>query len=393
MLRKTRLGYQIGLIGFARVTTLARLVPRLASISWRRAARLLVLVLGSILPAPLRAWEWLCHERRIRATAITEAPIFIIGHWRSGTTHLHNLMSMDPRLGALRMFQTLSPDCSVSTRGWLPGLLGRIVPRKRPMDEMDWPMDAPQEEEIALAKMTPYSWYLAFLFPRQAVASFDRFVLFDGAHAGANARIAREVEACLLRIYRIATLHECGRRLLLKNPVNTCRIPLLLRLFPDAKFIFIHRSPHEVFHSTLHLHRQILDLTALQETSDADIEANVIALHQRVTATYLRDRILIPAGNLVEVAFAALTATPEATLREIYTQLQLPGYDDAQLPMAAHLAAKRNYQRNSFAKAHDKQQLVESVWRHDFSVWGYACATQDGAPAGEPQLPHKSSTA
>jgi hypothetical protein len=34
--------------------------------------------------------------------------------------------------------------------------------------------------------------------------------------------------------------------LLIKSPVHTARIPLLLRLFPKAKFIYMHRNPYEV---------------------------------------------------------------------------------------------------------------------------------------------------
>lgn len=364
---RTRLGYQIGLIGFVRLSTLLRLAPRLASLSPRRLPRLMMLVLGSAAAAPFGVWEWLRHERRIRAMRIHDDPVFIIGHWRSGTTHLHNLMSQDPRLGSLRMFQTLSPDCSLSTKGWLSNLLGRVMPLKRPMDEMDWPMDAPQEEEIALAKVSPYSWYLSFLFPRQAVDGFDRFVLLKGA----GPRIRREVERSLMRIYRIATCHESGRRLLLKNPVNTCRIPLLLGLFPDAKFVFIHRSPHEVFHSTLNLHRKILDLTSLQTVDDAEIEANVVELHQRVTQTYLRDRALIPVEHLVEVAFADLVEKPESTLHRIYSDLGLPGFQEALAPMAAHLASQQHYRRNAFSMPREKRLLVEHAWAEDFAAWGY----------------------
>lgn len=364
---ETRLGYQIGLIGFLRPQVILRLSHTLPLISMSRVFRLAGITLGAFLAAPLSAWEWVRHERAIRATKIEEPPIFIIGHWRSGTTHLHNLMSMDPRLGSLRMFQTLSPDCSLATRGWLPQLLGRIMPLRRPMDQMEWPMEAPQEEEIALAKMTPYSWYLSFLFPKQAVSTFDRFVLLRNARAS----IRREVERTLMRVYRIATRHEGGRRLLLKNPVNTCRIPLLLGLFPNAKFVFIHRSPHEVFDSTLNLHRKILDLTSLQEVTEEDIERNVIELHQRVTETYLRDRQQIPAGHLVEIAYNDLVEKPETVLRHVYTSLGLGGFETARTAIAAHLESQRSYRRNQFQASARKRRLIESEWDQDFREWGY----------------------
>src|SRR5271165_4013636 len=37
--------------------------------------------------------------RRIRKTQITQPPIFILGHWRTGTTLLHELLVLDPRFG------------------------------------------------------------------------------------------------------------------------------------------------------------------------------------------------------------------------------------------------------------------------------------------------------
>lgn len=364
---RTRLGYQIGLIGFVRLSTVLRLTHLLPTLSLSRLPRMLGLVLGSALAAPLGLVERLRHGRRIANTKIAEDPVFIIGHWRSGTTHLHNMMSQDPQLGSLRMFQTLSPDCSIATRGWLPKMLGRVMPLRRPMDAMEWPMDAPQEEEIALAKMTPYSWYLSFFFPRRAIETFDRFVLLRSA----GERVRREVERNLMRVYRIATLHEGGRRLLLKNPVNTCRIPMLLRLFPNAKFVFIHRNPHQVFDSTMNLHRRILEVTSLQEMDDEAIEANVVALHQRVTETYLRDRAAIPASHLIEIAYSELVEKPEAILQQIYSSLALPGYEEASQPIALYLDSQRSYTKNTFERDPAKTVLVETAWQADFEAWDY----------------------
>ncbi len=360
-------GTQVGLIGFIRPTTMLRLAHRVPTVAPRHARRLAGIAAGSLASVPLRLGETLGHGRRIRETAIPEAPVFIIGHWRSGTTHLHNLMSMDPALGSLRMFQTLAPDCSLATRTWLPDLLQRVMPTQRPMDEMEWPMDAPQEEEIALAKMTPYSWYLSFLFPRHAVQSFDRFVLLQGARPGVHREVARK----LLHVYRVATLHEGGRRLLLKNPVNTCRIPMLRSLFPDARFVFLHRSPYEVYSSTIHLHRKILELTALQEIDETQLERNVVDLHRRVTSTYLRDRSCIPSDRLVEIGYEDLSREPLRVLEEVYDSLGLPGFDALRPAASAYLEGQRGYRKNRFSLSDRARELVEEAWEEDFRAFGY----------------------
>src|SRR5215469_9173706 len=143
-IQNSTLGYQIGLIGFGRLSNFLRLIGFARHVHPLYAARLLLVAATGIISLPWRLWETIRHGRRIAATPVAP-PIFIIGHWRSGTTHLHNLMSKDRRLGFLTMYQAIVPTCSIAGGSWLKSLLGRIMPLKRPMDNMIWPMDAPQE--------------------------------------------------------------------------------------------------------------------------------------------------------------------------------------------------------------------------------------------------------
>ena len=372
-------GYQLGLLSFIRPFTVLRLAHRLPTTSPRRIPRTLGITAAGILGTPLQAYEWLRHGRRRAAQPLDQPPVFIVGHWRSGTTHLHNLLSQDPQFGSLRMFQALAPDFSVSTKRWLPSLFERFVPTRRPMDDMEWPMDAPQEEEIPLAKVTPYSWYLQFLFPRHAVSTFRRSVLFDGAPPRARAEVKREYD----QILRTAALHADGRRLLLKNPVNTARIPLLLELYPDARFVFIHRSPYEVFPSTMNLHRKILGLTALQTVTDDDIESNVLEIYGHVMRQYLVDRQQIPDGRLIEVAYADLDTAPQETVASIYASLDLDGHDQAAPLVEAYVQSQCGYRKNSFGALSDRTtELVERHWGFTFDEWKYLRRLDPGAGAG-----------
>ena len=362
------LGYQFGLLSFIRPGTVLRLAHRLPTTAARRIPRTLGITAAGIIGLPLQAYEHVRHGRRRAAQPINEPPVFIIGHWRSGTTHLHNLLSQDPQFGSLRMFQALAPDFSLSTKRWLPSLFERIVPTRRPMDDMVWPMDAPQEEEIPLAKVTPYSWYLQFLFPRDAVSTFRRSVLFDGAPRKARDEVKRKYD----QILRTAALHAHGRRLLLKNPVNTARIPLLLELYPDARFVFIHRSPYEVFPSTINLHRKILGLTALQSVTNDDIESNVLEIYGHVMRQYLVDREQIPAGRLIEVAYADLDESPQHTVDSIYAGLGLDGHEQASPHVAAYVESQSGYRKNDFDPLSDRtMELIERHWGFTFDEWNY----------------------
>ena len=367
------LGYQLGLISFVRPSSFLRNAKRVPTMSPRRLGRAAAVFAGGLMGSPLRMWELLRHRHALRSVEFGEAPVFIIGHWRSGTTHLHNLMSQDEQFGCVRMAQALSPDCAVSTRRWLPGMFAKVFPQKRPMDNLTWPMDAPQEEEIPLAKMTPYSWYMQFFFPQQALDLLKQGVLFDETPR----RIGNEVKRKYLQILKTASLLDDGRRLLLKNPVNTARIPMLLELFPNAKFVAIHRSPYEVFPSAINLHRKILALTSLQEFDDQLVESNVLAIYEQVMETYLRDRHKIPAGNLVEVAYKDLDERPMETVQHVYGALGIQGWDAAALPVQSYVNSQQDYRKNGFSISDRSASLVDERWAFAFDALGYEPKTID----------------
>lgn len=117
-------------------------------------------------------------------------------------------------MGCVRMAQALSPDCAVSSRGWLPRIFDRVFPQKRPMDNLTWPMDAPQEEEIPLAKMSPYSWYTQFFFPQNAQELLTKGVLFDRTPK----RIRKEVTRKYLSVLKTAAYLEPGKTSVAEEP-------------------------------------------------------------------------------------------------------------------------------------------------------------------------------
>lgn len=359
-------GYQIGLIGFVSVSSFLRNLPYAISIHPRYLARALLVLSTSAASAPLRLWERVRYGRRIAAVRVA-SPIFVIGHWRSGTTYLHNLLSQDPTLGYLTMYQAMVPDCSLVGERWLKPLLARIVPAKRPMDNVVWPADAPQEEEIPLAKLTPYSLYVRFLFPRKAAHLFRKYVLLQGA----SPRVARELKRRYYRLLQVATIHAGGRRLVLKNPVNTARVRFLLELFPDATFIHIYRSPYDVFASTVHMHERMLPITTLQSMPRDGTSDAIFALYEDMMRRYFEDRSRIPPGRLVEVCFEQLERDPIGEMRRIYGTLGLDSYERARPAVEAYVASQRSYRKNDLQISHSDRERVARRWAFAFAELGY----------------------
>lgn len=180
-------------------------------------------------------------------------PVFIIGHFRSGTTYLHTLMSHDPSLGYMSTFQTMLPGNFIYRASMFKHILAGSLPETRPMDNVEMAADYPYEEEYAVANTCPYSFYHGWYFPRWMRRYFDRYALMQAPSGELESW--RTVYDYLLRKVAYANGQP---RLLLKNPCNTARVGELLDLYPDARFVHIIRNPYHVYFSTRRLYENIL---------------------------------------------------------------------------------------------------------------------------------------
>ncbi|MFC2094811.1 sulfotransferase [Candidatus Bipolaricaulota bacterium] len=332
--------------------------------------RLLFVSLTTLLTSPLRLWEWIRYGRAIKKTAIHPSPIFIIGHWRSGTTHLHNLMCRDKNLGYLSTFQAMAPGFCIVGDKRIKRALAAMARRRYPtrlIDNIPLTFDAPQEDEFALATLSPYSFVHAFTFPKEAASFFAHYVVFEGISAAVRATWIRTY----LAILRKATFQSGGRRLVSKNCGHSARIRTLLKLFPDAKFIFIHRNPYEVFLSTVHMHKTVIPRSQLQDADPDQIEARVLQFYQQLMQRYLADRSLIPEGNLVEIGYDDLEASPVDQVRHVYEALDLPGFEAAEPEFRLYIESVSDYKKNAYEMTDDIVATVNAHWQVAFDAWGY----------------------
>ena len=213
------------------------LVKANGGVDWRYWIRSLYVSIVALLNTPFRAYENARFGARIAATPIREAPIFILGHWRSGTTHVMRLMAQDPVFAVVTFVHTMIPGLYLSSP-LFRAILVSSLPNVRPMDNVTVAPDAAEEEEYALGNLGPYSFYHALSFPKKMREIFDKYVLFEGVER----KVIAQWQAIYLHFLKKVTFSSDGKRLLLKNPANTGRIPTLLEMFPDAKFIHVYRN-------------------------------------------------------------------------------------------------------------------------------------------------------
>lgn len=316
---------------------------------------------------PLRWYERARYNRAIGRTELPDDPIFVLGHWRSGTTNLHYLLSQDPRWGYVTLFQMMAPELLFVGDRVLKPLMRRMMPSKRPIDDLPMLIDGAQEEEFGMSSASRHSFYNFWFFPHQFDHYLRRYVLFDDTPEHVVAAWQHDY----LWMLRKATMHMGGRRLLIKNPTNTARIEQLLKLFPNAKFVHIIRDPYRVLLSMRHMARTTITTLQFQRISDQQRDELVLRLYEATMQRYLRDRALIPAGNLVEVRFEDLEVDPMREARRIYRQLDLGGYEAAEPGMQAYIDSLKGYRKNSFALSDDDIATVNRRWGFAVDAWSY----------------------
>jgi len=347
-----------------------RLLKRSGGIDRAYVWRALFVTLSTFLTSPLRIWERVHYTRAVRRTDVHPAPVFILGHWRSGTTHLHNLLCQDRNFGFLTTFQAMAPGFCLTGDGMIKRLLAKAAGVRHPtrvIDNIPLVFDAPQEDEFALCNLSPISFLHAFTLPRKAREIFEESVLLDGVHPQKLAQRLRSYEMVL----RKATLKAGGRRLVLKNCASTGHIETLLKVFPEARFIHIYRNPYDVFLSTLHLYRTTLPLFQIQAIDNEEIEACVLEFYDRVMHAYLAARSKIPAGHHVEVRFENLETAPLEEVKRIYDTLQLPGFAEAEAGFRDYIDSVSGYEKNTYELSTDVIEKVNRHWAFAFGQWGY----------------------
>lgn len=317
----------------------------------------------TLLSTPFQWFEDLRLARKIRSTVLHPAPVFIIGHWRSGTTFLHNLLSRDPQFACVTTVQSVFPH-SFATNPLFPWLTKVLMPPTRPMDDMRLYMQSPQEEEMALVNYGPCSFYHAWHFPQAMRFFYRRTVKFEGVSD-------RDWSEAYLSLLRKTTFLSGQRRLLLKNPANTGRLRTLLKLFPEAKFIFIYRDPLEVYASTQKLYRNVLPIFQLQAYDFENIKRDIIWIYKDLMTTYLRQRALIPEGQLYEVAHHSLSKMPMEKMEVLYEALQLGDFTEVAPHLEAYLRQRRikNFRKSTYDIPASEVEILEKEWAFAFENW------------------------
>ncbi len=364
---KTTMTYEHPLAGSSFINLIKLLILN-GGIDREHLSRALFIAKVSFLTIPLRVFERVKFSRKIAKLQIDLPPIFIIGHHRSGTTYLHDLMSRDSNFCFLEHWQAMggseiflgSPEVAKS---WGDS----NYPRKRISDGVIMFTDSPEEEEFALANSSVFSFYAWHYFPKSTKKLFQKFGLFEGQ----SEQIKTKWKKAYTRILKRISLSGNGKRIMIKNPVNTARVKILLEIFPDAKFIHLYRNPYTIYASTRQLYKKLLPIFMLQNINEVELEENIIYIYQKMMQNYLVDKNYIPEENLIEIRYEDFVGNEILYLNRIYSQFNLPGFEEAESEFKRYIASQTKYQTNKYILDEKTITKITEQWKFTIEKWQY----------------------
>jgi hypothetical protein len=331
---------------------------------WRRAA---FITATSLVNSFYRRREERLYNDAVEQVEISEPPLFILGHWRSGTTWLHYLLAQDERQFAFaNTYQVVNPHTFLSTEEVNSRRFAWLVPATRPMDNMELSFQSPQEDEFAPLLLSLKSLYLGVSFPRRQ----DHYARYLSFHDLPQEEIDQWKSAFLWFLKKLTWKY--GRALVLKSPPHTARIRLLLEMFPEARFVHIVRDPYRVFQSQRHYFDTAMWYTYLQRPDQGAVDEGIIDRYTALFDAYFQDRPRIAEERFHELRFEDLEQDPVGEVARLYEKLRLPGFAAVEPKLRAYVAARRDYRKNDFPPLEDHwRRRIAHAWARSFDVWKY----------------------
>lgn len=329
---------------------------------------------ASLMNSALRPLQQLLLGKHLERMQIKDAPIFIIGHWRSGTTLLHELMVLDGRYTYPTTYQCLVPSHFLISE-WFLTKLKFLLPAKRPMDNMEAGFDKPQEDEFALCNMGLPSPYRTMAFPNQPPAD-QRYLTMQGLSEQELNEWKQGLEWFLRRV----TFRD-PKRIILKSPPHTGRVKRLLEIFPDARFVHIVRDPYPLFGSTVKLWKTLYKFEALQDAKHENLEEYVFSCFEQMYGQYEQDRHLVDPARLYEVRFEDLVREPIAKMEQIYSHFGLGEFDVARPKLEAYFKDRKDYRTDSYQIPDELRDQIDRRWGPYMRRFGY-CQSAPQQAAG-----------
>jgi hypothetical protein len=260
-------------------------------------------------------------------------PVFIVGLPRTGTTHLHGLMSRDPKNRAPSTWEVMYP----ATRGATPEAIARI--RARTQTRLDW-ANRLAPEFMRIHPIAPD-------LPQECIAIHAQVFMGIQFHTTHDVRsyedwFERDSQNLAYDFHRRLLQHlqtqRPGDRWVLKAPGHLFSLAALLRRYPNAKIVQTHRDPLRVMGS-MASHATVLRRAFSDGTNPHQIAADWAERWARALDDFLSVRDGAPPAQFLDLHYDSIEDDPLAAIERVYDFLGWSLTDAARAAMTAFLAA------------------------------------------------------
>lgn len=262
-----------------------------------------------------------------------QAPVFITGMPRSGTTFLHRLILQDPGMAAPRLFQLVYPYAShngVGTalrKAWLSlqlSLFRSVAPDLHALHPIA--VDAPEECTDIIAQVFRSLRFDAMYRVPSYIAWLQDCGFLDAYRF--HRRFLQHLDAQMP-----------GRRWVLKSPDHVFALDDLKRVYPDARLVCIHRDPVRVLASVAKL-TQTLRRPFARDVDRFEVGRDVLAYwldgSERMT------RLASSGESVLHLQYRHIIAAPVEAARAVYRHCGLELTAASEARMRAWLATRQN---------------------------------------------------
>ena len=316
-----------------------------------------------VLLEPLRLLELVFYYRKVSNHKLTEDPIFVLGHWRSGTSHLQTLLRLDPRTTSIGLFSSIFSGNFLITSSIIKPFaqsLCKFLKIEYPIQRIPLDLDYPGELDTGLCFLpNSYSYTWGHVFPSMFKKHLEKSVFNDDPELTTN--WLDEYDHLIKKV----SFFSKGKRVVVKSPGDTGRLKFLLERYPKAKIVYIHRDHKAVYHSNVFLWNIIRNKFCLQNLSDELIHENILHTYPRLLKRYVEQRSLLDDNQLVEIRFVELRSEPLRILEKIYSVLEL-----GELPLDVikpHLKSNESYKSNVYDTPAELAKELEREWKEVLS--------------------------
>ncbi|MCK9617250.1 MAG: sulfotransferase [Lentimicrobiaceae bacterium] len=354
------------LLAGTELSVLWRLVRRnKAGFSPRYIPRLLFLLNAGMWSSLFSVIEKKRYGKHIAASPLPDNPIIIVGHWRTGSTWLHQLLSLDPSLVTPTLFQAALPRSFFSARLYFAPVMRFSIHKKRPMDNVKLGIDEPMEDEYALLRLCGFSPLEGLIFPQDTSYFLNDFPGF------LPEQNISEWEKALNYFCRKLTFNN-KQTLLLKNPFHSLRIQFLSEIFPKARFVHIYRSPYAVVPSTLNMWETVGQQNRMKCNHTPISMREVADMYQHLLTFIEQALNNIPLQRQYSIRYENLEKQPENTIRDMYRHFGMDFSDVFCKNIQQFLQENTNFNKNIFTPTPDDKAIIATVLADAIKKYDYA---------------------